>query len=145
MHVYMHFKFYICMTAGPEVFRFNDEVEAVGQYDSDLGYILRPEVVESYLMLYRITGDKKYRDWGWQAAQAIERHTKAGAGRGYSGIRNVNSTNPVQDDVMQTFFPAETLKYLYLLFSTNDLISLDQWVFNTECHPLPIKGINPNY
>jgi len=130
---------------GPELFRFNDEVEATGQYDSDKGYILRPEVVESYFILYRITGDSKYRDWGWDAAQAIERYTKAGPGRGYSGIRNVDSENPVKDDVQQTFFLAETLKYLYLLFSTDDLISLDQWVFNTECHPLPIKATNPNY
>lgn len=132
-------------TIGPETFRFNDDVEATGQFDSDLAYILRPEVIESYLMLYRITGDKKYRDWGWDAAQAIQRYTKAGPGRGYSGIRNVNATNPEQDDVMQTFFPAEVLKYLYLLFSTPELISLDQWVFNTECHPLPIKATNRNF
>jgi len=130
---------------GPEVFRFNDVVEATGQFDSDKAYILRPEVVESYLMLYRITNDTKYRDWGWDAAQAIEKYAKAGPGRGYSGIRNVDSADPAKDDVQQTFFLAETLKYLYLLFSTNDLISLDQWVFNTECHPLPIKGANPNY
>lgn len=30
------------------------------------------------------------------------------------------------------------LKYLYLLFSNNDPISLDEWVFNTEAHPLPV-------
>ncbi len=33
-------------------------------------------------------------------------------------------------------------QYLYLLFSSDDLISLDKWVFNTEAHPLPIRGIN---
>ena len=38
----------------------------------------------------------------------------------------------VQDDVQQSFFLAESLKYLYLLFSDDDLISLDQWVMNTE-------------
>ncbi|RIB24404.1 Glycoside Hydrolase Family 47 protein [Gigaspora rosea] len=30
----------------------------------------------------------------------------------------------------------ETLKYLYLLFSPPDVISLDTYVFNTEAHPL---------
>ena len=30
------------------------------------------------------------------------------------------------------------LKYSYLLFSDEELISLDKWVFNTEAHPLPI-------
>ena len=33
-------------------------------------------------------------------------------------------------------------QYLYLLFSDDDLVSLDQWVFNTEAHPLPIRGAN---
>jgi mannosyl-oligosaccharide alpha-1,2-mannosidase len=30
----------------------------------------------------------------------------------------------------------ETLKYFFLLFSSPDLISLDDYVFNTEAHPL---------
>ena len=29
-------------------------------------------------------------------------------------------------------------RYLYLLFSPNDVMSLDEWVFNTEAHPLMI-------
>lgn len=130
---------------GPEIFRFTDTLEAEAGVDGDRAYILRPEVVESYFLLYRITGDNKYREWAWDAVQAIERYSKAGVGRGYSGLRNTNATNPVQDDVQQSFFLAETLKYLYLIFSTNDLISLDEWVFNTECHPLPIKATNPLY
>ena len=50
-----------------------------------------------------------------------------------------------QDDVQQSFFLAETLKYLYLLFSDDDLIDLKEWVFNTEAHPLPIGGVNSLY
>ena len=34
---------------------------------------------------------------------------------------------------------------MYLLFSDDDLISLDDWVLNTEAHPLPIKGKNKFY
>jgi len=33
---------------------------------------------------------------------------------------------------------AETLKYFYLLFSDEDVIPLDSYVFNTEAHPLQI-------
>ena len=44
----------------------------------------------------------------------------------------------VKDNMMQSFFLAETLKYLYLLFSPPSVIPLDQWVFNTEAHPLRI-------
>jgi len=131
---------------GPEVFRFTNELEATTDVNNEKAYILRPEVVESYFILYRLTGDSKYRDWGWDAALAYQKHCKAGPGRGYSGLRDVyNAENPVQDDIQQSFFLAETLKYLYLLFSSDDLISLDEWVFNTECHPLPVKATNPLY
>ena len=50
-----------------------------------------------------------------------------------------------KDDKMQTFFLAETLKYLYLLFSPPSVVSFDEWVFNTEAHPLrivPTHGSN---
>lgn len=38
---------------------------------------------------------------------------------------------------------AETLKYLYLLFSPNDLLPLDQVVLNTEGHPFPRFNVPP--
>lgn len=42
---------------------------------------------------------------------------------------------------LQSFFLAETLKYLYLLFSPAEVMPLDQWVFNTEAHPFRLpKG-----
>ena len=37
-----------------------------------------------------------------------------------------------------SWFLAETLKYLYLLFDDTDSFKLDEWVFNTEGHPLPV-------
>ena len=49
----------------------------------------------------------------------------------------------IKDDKMQSFFLAETLKYLYLLFSPSDVISLDQWVFNTEAHPIRVVSRDP--
>lgn len=42
---------------------------------------------------------------------------------------------------MESFFVAETLKYFYLLFEDDpNVLPLDEWVFNTEAHPLPIWG-----
>ena len=129
---------------GPEIFVFSNELEA--EIDRNNGakyYILRPEVIESYFILWRLTHDPRYRRWGWEAVEAIEKNCRISTG-GYSGLRNVASTKPTHDDVQQSFFLAETLKYLYLLFSDDTLINLDQWVFNTEAHPLPIKGgVNP--
>ena len=52
---------------GPEVFMFSDKVEAVANGNNK--YILRPEVVESYFVMWRLTKDQKYRDWGWEVVQ----------------------------------------------------------------------------
>lgn len=35
------------------------------------------------------------------------------------------------------------LKYLYLLFSDEDLLPLDKWIFNTEAHPFPVFTWTP--
>jgi len=43
-----------------------------------------------------------------------------------------------KDNMMQSYFLSETLKYLYLLFSPPSVISLNEWVFNTEAHILRI-------
>jgi len=98
--------------------------------------ILRPETIESFMYLWRKTGKQKYRDWGWDIFQAFE--TQSRTPSGYVGLRDVNSG--AKDNKMQTFFLAETLKYLYLLFSPSTVIPLNEWVFNTEAHPLRIKA-----
>ncbi|KYB24855.1 mannosyl-oligosaccharide alpha-1,2-mannosidase IA isoform X1 [Tribolium castaneum] len=128
---------------GPEAFRFTEGAEARALKNSEKYYILRPEVIESYFYMWRLTKDQKYRDWGWEAVQALEKYCRVPGG--YTGLKNVYSDDPQKDDVQQSFFLAETLKYLYLLFSDDSLLSFDNWVFNTEGHPLPIKGVNPFY
>lgn len=45
-----------------------------------------------------------------------------------------------QQDGMETFWLAETLKYLWLLFGPDDLLDLETWVLNTEAHPLLIAA-----
>ncbi|KAI1712093.1 glycosyl hydrolase family 47 domain-containing protein [Ditylenchus destructor] len=126
---------------GPESMRFSSKLEAATNRESEMYYILRPEVIEGWFVLYRITGKQKYREWCWAAAQAIETHCKVSAG--YSGIRSVypNNRDVAHDDVQQSFFLAETLKYLYLVFASPDVMSLDSWIFNTEAHPFPIQSI----
>jgi len=99
-------------------------------------YILRPETVESYYVLYWITRDPIYQEWGWEAFQAIEKYCRTPDG--YAGVRDVTTTNVMNDDLQQSFFMAETLKYLYLLFAPRGTLSLDEYVFNTEAHPIKI-------
>lgn len=70
--------------------------------------------------------------------QAIERYSKVA--NGYTSIANVmnpNDTKPL--DLMESFFMSETLKYLFLLFSSNRrLLNMDKFVMNSEGHPMPI-------
>ncbi len=124
---------------GPETFHFNQNNEAVALSHNEKYYILRPEVVEAYFYSWRLTKDNKYREWAWDAAQSIEKYCRTDSG--YSGLRNVYDTNGINnlDDVQQSFFFAETLKYLYLIFSDDNTIPFDKYVLNTEAHPFFIK------
>lgn len=105
---------------------------------NDAHNLLRPETLESLYIMYQLTGNTTYQNWGWEIFKAFEKYTKVP--NGYTSIGNVKSTqNTRPKDMMESFFLGETLKYLYLLFSDDRyLISLDQFVFNTEAHPLPI-------
>ncbi|KAH8103865.1 glycoside hydrolase [Cristinia sonorae] len=100
------------------------------------GYLLRPETVESFYLLYRTTGDIKWRERGWTIFKAIQHETRTPSG--YASIYTVEQSPSPKKDEMPSFFMAETLKYLYLLFREEDIIPLDKWVFNTEAHPLPV-------
>ena len=64
---------------------------------------------------------------------AIKTHTSATYGN--SAIDDVTKMAPELRDEMESFWLAETLKYFYLLFAEESLVSLDEWVLNTEAHP----------
>ena len=89
------------------------------------------------MLLYRAIGDDIYREMGWKIFKSIEENCRVESG--YSGVPDVRIRPPAHDDTQQSFFLAETLKYLYLLFSPTDVIPLDEYVFNTEAHPFRIK------
>lgn len=103
----------------------------------DARYILRPETVESLFLAFRLTGDSRYRDYGWSIFQAIEKHCRIASG-GYASILNVDEVPVKHEDKMETFLMSETLKYLYLLFDDANTLPLSKYVFNTEAHPFPI-------
>ena len=96
----------------------------------DSHYLLRPEAVESFFVLHHITGDPIYREWGWEIFLAIERFCKLPTA--YGSYKNVLDPNVKLDDRMESFFLAETLKYLFLLFDPDsDLDIINKHVFNT--------------
>ncbi|CAG8582791.1 11060_t:CDS:2 [Ambispora gerdemannii] len=126
----------------PEITFFETNVNGVDDMiikDRDAHNLLRPETVESLFVLWRITDDNKYREWGWRIFKAFEKYAKVDGG-GYSALNDVTTIPPGRLDKMETFWLAETLKYLFLLFEDPDSQSLplDKYVFNTEAHPLPI-------
>jgi len=114
--------------------KYNDNP---GKPSYDARYILRPETIESLFIAYRLTGDNRYREYGWKIFQSIEKYCRLESG-GYASILNVDDIHSEKIDKMETFFMSETLKYLYLLFSDASILPLDKFVFNTEAHPLPI-------
>lgn len=125
----------------PEISYFNTVKDSskkdINVKPNDAHYLLRPETVESLWYLYYFSGNKTYQDWGWKIFQGIEKYCKVSGGyTTISNVRNPLDTRP--KDKMESFFLGETLKYLYLLFADRHEFPLDQWVFNTEAHPLPV-------
>jgi hypothetical protein len=72
--------------------------------------LLRPETVESLFTMYRITGDKKYREWGWEIFQSFEKWTRVNSG-GYSSLDDVTKLPPPMRDKMETFFLVGTVAF----------------------------------
>ena len=95
------------------------------------GYQLRPEIVESAYYLHRYTRDPRYLEQGRTFLDDLVRHCRTDTG--FTILKSVVTKE--KGDLMHSFFLAETLKYLYLLFAP-DALDLDAVVFNTEAHPL---------
>ncbi|KAJ3982925.1 glycoside hydrolase family 47 protein [Lentinula detonsa] len=137
----------------PEVAEFRAADDANYPYDKDwfiprrdaspnrspyeARYMLRPEIVESVFIAWRLTGDSRYRDWAWNIFSSIQKHARIPTG-GYGIVADVDQVPVKLLDKQETFFMSETLKYLYLTFCDTDVLPLQDSVFNTEAHPIPI-------
>lgn len=100
----------------------------------------RPETIESVFYMWRLTGDPVWQERGWQMFASWMTHSLVTGG--VSALGDVHRIPAVHTDSMESFTLAETFKYYYLLFSPPELVSLDDFVFTTEAHPLltPRKG-----
>lgn len=96
------------------------------------GYPLRPEIIESAYYLHHYTKDPQYIAMGARYFEDLVKHTRTDSG--YTTLKSVVTKE--KGDLMPSYFLAETLKYLYLLFSPEQRPELDAVVFNTEAHPL---------
>jgi hypothetical protein len=96
------------------------------------GYPLRPEIMESAYYLRHFTGDSRYVEMGRTFLNGLQQYCRTEAG--YAALSDVKTK--LKSDRMESFFLAETLKYLYLLFAPRETVDLEKVVFNTEAHPL---------
>ncbi|KAL0078434.1 glycoside hydrolase [Phycomyces blakesleeanus] len=91
---------------------------------NDKSYDLRPETLESLFYFYRMTGDPSYQDKAWTIFEAIEKYCKTSGG--YTRVANV--------------MDKENVDPLNFEESDPNLISLDEYVFNTEAHPFKLQN-----
>jgi len=96
------------------------------------GYELRPEIIESAYYLHHFTNDPRYLAMGRTFFDSLTKYCRTDLA--YAALRDVEKKT--KKDEMESFFFAETLKYLYLLYAPPDTIDLKKTVFNTEAHPI---------
>ena len=96
------------------------------------GYPLRPEIVESTYYLYQYTKDPLYLRMGEKLWADFVEHCRTEAG--YAALKSVITKEKA--DSMQSFVLAETFKYFYLLFSSDNTLDFRNVIFNTEAHPI---------
>lgn len=112
-----------------------EELDYASMTVTDPGYVLRPEIVESAYYLYRRTHDSQYLAMGREIFGGLLKYCRTEVG--YASLKDVRTKE--QEDSMESFFFAETLKYLYLLFAPEATLPFDRVIFNTEAHPLIIS------
>lgn len=123
-------------------------------------YPLRPELIESVMYLYRATGDPYLIQIGVDILRSLQHSAKTPCG--YATIKDVRDHR--KEDRMESFFLAETTKYLYLLFDTDNfihnqgqhgtvintpngecIIEAGGYIFNTEAHPMDPSALHCCY
>ncbi|KAF5752351.1 Glycosyl hydrolase family 47 protein isoform 1 [Tripterygium wilfordii] len=102
-------------------------------------YPLRPELMESTYWLYKATRDPRYLDAGRDMVTSLQNGARCPCG--YCHISDVEFQK--KEDHMESFFLAETVKYLWLLFDLavgpDNLVENGpyKYIFSTEGHLLP--------
>lgn len=96
------------------------------------GYALRPEIIESAYYLHHFTDDGRYLEMGKTFFESLVKYCRTDVG--YAALSDVGAKTKA--DRMESFFLAETLKYLYLLFAPAKTLDFNSVIFNTEAHPI---------
>lgn len=100
-------------------------------------HFMRPEFIESTYFLYKATRDDHYLDVGKKVMESLKKFTQTKCG--FAAVKDIRTGS--QEDRMDSFVLAETFKYLFLLFAEKSdiIINLDDFIFTTEAHLLPLS------
>lgn len=109
-----------------------EEIDYSTMKITSAGYPLRPEIIESAYYLYHFTKDPKYLEMGKTFLDSLMKYCRTDTA--YAALENVETKKKA--DSMESFFLAETMKYLYLLYAPPETVDLTKTVFNTEAHPI---------
>lgn len=73
-------------------------------HSNDVHNLQRPESVESLFYMWRITGEIKYREWGWEMFKSFMNHTAVEEGGGFTSLSDANKIPPIPRDNMESFW-----------------------------------------
>lgn len=99
-----------------------------------VNYPLRPELLESAFLLHWATNDTSWVGVGLSMMHSLQALTKVQCGFARIDKVNVHSLEDMQD----SFFLSETLKYMYIMFDDDHWLRKGGFVFSTEAHPFLI-------
>eukprot|EP00117_Sycon_ciliatum_P022556 scpid27618/ scgid19425/ Mannosyl-oligosaccharide 1,2-alpha-mannosidase IA; Man(9)-alpha-mannosidase; Mannosidase alpha class 1A member 1; Processing alpha-1,2-mannosidase IA len=122
---------------GVESVAFSQDAKPSGKLFAELNsqLSLRSEVAELYFVLSRITGKKQYKTWAIEMAQAIDECCRLDGG---FTVRTGSKSSDLPNKGNQpSHLLGATLKFLYLTFTEDSVMSLKKWVFSSAGHALP--------
>eukprot|EP00550_Attheya_septentrionalis_P000787 CAMPEP_0198289810 /NCGR_PEP_ID=MMETSP1449-20131203/7879_1 /TAXON_ID=420275 /ORGANISM="Attheya septentrionalis, Strain CCMP2084" /LENGTH=458 /DNA_ID=CAMNT_0043988203 /DNA_START=261 /DNA_END=1635 /DNA_ORIENTATION=+ len=133
---------------GPEeIHIYRAGPDQISIFEGNRSYLLRPEYIESLFIMYRLTGKEEYQEMGWEVFESLELYCKTDLD--YTGFKDVyGPEGGGRVDDMPSYFIAEILKYLLLLFGPDDFLLLNDFVFTTGAHPMrrtKVKGLMAHY
>jgi len=95
-------------------------------------YFLNPEIIESAYYLYQATSDDRFLRMGKTYFESLKKYCRTD--EAYAELESVITKE--KSDRMESYFMAETMKYLYLLFAPPETLDFNTVIFNTEAHPI---------
>eukprot|EP00892_Ulva_mutabilis_P012498 jgi/Ulvmu1/9620/UM054_0050.1 len=107
-------------------------------HPQEVAYPLRPELIESAYVLWSAARAPRYLRIAEGMLGVLSKYNRCDCG--YCGVLNITSGE--LGDTMESFFLAETAKYLFLLLRGAAAVN-DFFVFSTEGHLLPPLPADP--